>query len=38
MKLDAKAFGLASGLLWGGCVLTVGLANLIRAGYGVHFL
>ena len=38
MKLDVKALAFASGLLWGGCVLMVGLANLIWAGYGVHFL
>lgn len=38
MKLSVKAFALVSGLLWGGCVLMVGLANLIWAGYGLQFL
>ena len=38
MKLDVKALAIASGLLWGGCVFMVGVANLIWAGYGVHFL
>jgi hypothetical protein len=38
MKLNVKALALASGILWGGCVLMVGLANLIWGGYGVHFL
>ena len=38
MKLNVKALALASGLLWGGCVFMVGLANLIWAGYAVQFL
>ena len=38
MKLSTKAMGLTLGLLWGGCVLVVGLAHLIWPGYGVAFL
>ena len=38
MKLCVKALALASGILWGGCVFCVGVANLIWGGYGVHFL
>lgn len=38
MKLDVKALALAGAILWGGCVLLMGLANLVWAGYGTHFL
>lgn len=38
MKLDVKALAFAGAVLWGGCVLLMGVANLIWAGYGVHFL
>jgi len=38
MKFDIKALALAWGILWGGAVLLVGLANLIWAGYGKAFL
>ena len=38
MKLDVKALAFAGAILWGGCVLLMGVANLIWAGYGVHFL
>lgn len=38
MKLDVKALAFACAILWGGCVLLVGIANLIWAGYGGHFL
>jgi hypothetical protein len=38
MKLDVKALAFAGAIIWGGCVLLVGLANLIWAGYGVNFL
>lgn len=38
MKLNVRALGFASALLWGGCVFMVGVANLIWAGYGVEFL
>jgi site-specific recombinase len=38
MKFNIRALALASAILWGGCVLLVGVANLICAGYGQHFL
>ncbi|MGH9598437.1 MAG: hypothetical protein ACRD27_01125 [Terracidiphilus sp.] len=38
MKLNVKALAFAGAILWGGCVLLMGIANLIWAGYGVHFL
>jgi hypothetical protein len=38
VKLSIKAMAAASALLWGGAVLTVGIANLIRPRYGTEFL
>lgn len=38
MRLDVKALAIAGAILWGGCVLLMGVANLICAGYGAHFL
>ena len=38
MRLSIKAMGLAFGLIWGGCLLVVGAANLIWPGYGQAFL
>jgi len=38
MKLNVIALGLAAGLLWGGAVLVVALANLAWPGYGRAFL
>jgi hypothetical protein len=38
MKLSLKAIAAACGLLWGGALLTVGVANLIRPSYGTKFL
>ena len=38
MKLSIKATAASSALVWGGAVLTVGLANLIRPRYGKEFL
>ncbi len=38
MTLNVKAMGVAVGLLWGACMLLMGLANLIWPGYGVAFL
>ncbi|MGH9607488.1 MAG: hypothetical protein ACRD3N_17500 [Terracidiphilus sp.] len=38
MKLNVKALAFAGAILWGGCVLLMGIANLIWAGYGVQFL
>lgn len=38
MKLNVPAFALTAGLLWGGAVLLVALANLAWPGYGRAFL
>jgi len=38
MKLNVIALGLAAGLLWGGAVLVVALANLAWPDYGRTFL
>lgn len=38
MKLDIKALSLACAILWGGCVLAVGLVNLICGSYALQFL
>lgn len=38
MKLSVKGLALASGLLWGGCILLVGIVNLGVASYGAAFL
>lgn len=38
MKLNVTAFALAAGLLWGGAVLVVALANLAWPAYGRAFL
>lgn len=38
MKLSLKGMTLAAALLWGGCILFVGLLNLAIAGYGTSFL
>jgi len=38
MKLNLKALTLSLAILWGGCVLLVGLANLIWSGYAAAFL
>jgi hypothetical protein len=38
MRLHITAFALAAGLLWGGAVLVVALANLAWPGYGRAFL
>ncbi len=38
MKLSVKGLALASGLVWGGCILFVGILNLIWPGYGAAFL
>lgn len=38
MKLSIKGLALASGILWGGCILLVGVGNLIWPSYGVAFL
>jgi len=38
MKLSIKALVVTAGLLWGGCVLLVGLCNLAWPMYGRAFL
>lgn len=38
MKLDVWGFGLAAGILWGACMLVLGLANLIWPPYAAAFL
>jgi hypothetical protein len=38
MKLSAKALAIVTAALWGGCLLVVGMANLIFPSYGVDFL
>jgi hypothetical protein len=38
MKLHINALALAAGLLWGGAILAVGVANMIWPAYGGAFL
>jgi len=38
MRLSLKGMAVASALLWGCAILFVGLINLVRPTYGVHFL
>lgn len=38
MKLCTKSTGLAFGLIWGGAMLVVGIANQMWPGYAVAFL
>ena len=38
MRLNIAALSMASGLLWGGCILVVAAANLIWPNYGLVFL
>jgi hypothetical protein len=38
MKLSVKALALAGGLLWGSCILLVGLVNLAYPAYGAAVL
>jgi hypothetical protein len=38
MRLSAKAMTIVSGLLWGGCLLFVGLIHLAVPAYGTGFL
>ncbi len=38
MKLCVRSLALASGILWGGMFLVVGLLNLLGGGYGAHLL
>lgn len=34
MTLSVKGLAAACGILWGGCILLLGLGDLIRPGYG----
>jgi hypothetical protein len=38
MRISAKALAIVSAALWGGCLLFVGLANLVFPSYGADFL
>ncbi len=38
MRLSGKALGIATGLLWGGAVLLVGLIHMAGGSYGTAFL
>ena len=38
MKLSIKALAVTSALLWGGCMLFLGVGHLVAASYGVAFL
>ena len=38
MRISVKGVALTFGLLWGGCLLVVGLINLADASYGGAFL
>lgn len=38
MRLDAKAIAITFGILWGTCVLFVGIVNLIWPNYGQALL
>ncbi len=38
MRLSVRALAVTSALVWGGCLLLVGLLNLAAPSYGVEFL
>jgi len=38
MRLNITAFSLTTGLIWGGAILMVAVANLVWPGYGRAFL
>jgi hypothetical protein len=38
MKLSIKALAVTTALLWGGCMLLLGVGHLVVASYGVAFL
>ena len=38
MRLSAKAMAVTSAVLWGGCLLVLGLINLAAPSYGADFL
>jgi hypothetical protein len=38
MRLNTKAMAIAFAILWGACVLFMGIANMIWPGYGLALL
>lgn len=38
MRLSVKGLALAAGILWAGCILLVGIVNLVAPSYGFAFL
>jgi len=38
MRLSVKALAITMGILWGGCMLLVGIINLAAPAYGLDFL
>jgi hypothetical protein len=38
MRLSTKALAFSLGLIWGGCLLLVGILNLVAPAYGADFL
>ncbi len=38
MRLNTVAIAVAFGILWGACILVVGIANMISPSYGQAFL
>lgn len=38
MKLNVKATAASCALIWGGCVLATGVANVVQPKYGREFL
>lgn len=38
MRLSIRSLAIACAILWGGCVLLLGIANAIWSGYAVTFL
>ncbi|MGE5325852.1 MAG: hypothetical protein ACM3NO_02335 [Deltaproteobacteria bacterium] len=38
MRLSLKALAITSAIIWGGCILSVGLVNLAAPTYGTAFL
>lgn len=38
MKLNIRALAWTAAILWGGCLLIVGLVNVVNPGYGMVFL
>ena len=38
MRLSIKGLALATGIVWGGCILLVGIVHLAAPSYGAEFL